>query len=119
MLFGGGILIVILIMLIFWYSLWFYVIGLIIVGFGDGISMIVVNVYVVMVMIRFNWYVFNMFYLVFNVGVVIGILLVGYLLELGINVVFMVVIVCYFGFMVIMLSIFNVILIVWIEKVVL
>ncbi|KLD60955.1 hypothetical protein WP50_06165 [Lactiplantibacillus plantarum] len=42
---GGGISTAILTTLIFWHSLWPYAIGLIIVGFGDGISMTVVNAY--------------------------------------------------------------------------
>ena len=105
---GGGISTAILTTLIFWHSLWPYAIGLIIVGFGDGISMTVVNAYAATVTTRSNRYVFNMLYLALNVGVVIGTLLVGYLLELGINVVFMVATVCYLGLMTITLSTFNV-----------
>ncbi|MCG0595734.1 major facilitator superfamily multidrug transporter [Lactiplantibacillus plantarum] len=105
---GGGISTAILTTLIFWHSLWPYAIGLIIVGFGDGISMTVVNAYAATVTTRSNRYVFNMLYLALNVGVVIGTLLVGYLLELGINVVFMVATVCYLGLMAITLSTFNV-----------
>ena len=98
---GGGISTAILTTLIFWHSLWPYAIGLIIVGFGDGISMTVVNAYAATVTTRSNRYVFNMLYLALNVGV-------GYLLELGINVVFMVATVCYLGLMAITLSTFNV-----------
>ncbi|WP_048000339.1 MDR family MFS transporter [Lactiplantibacillus herbarum] len=105
---GGSISTIMLATLIFWHSLWPYAIGLIIVGFGDGISMTVVNAYAATVTTRSNRYVFNMLYLALNVGVVIGTLLVGYLLELGINVVFMVTTVCYLGLMGITLTTFNV-----------
>jgi len=94
--------------LIFWHSLWPYAVGLIVVGFGDGISMTVVNAYAATVTTKSNRYVFNMLYLALNVGVVIGTLLVGYLLDLGINVVFMVTTACYIGLMIIVLSTFNV-----------
>ncbi|MFC6182287.1 MDR family MFS transporter [Lactiplantibacillus daowaiensis] len=94
--------------LIFWHSLWPYAIGLIIVGFGDGISMTVVNAYAATVTTKSNRYVFNMLYLALNVGVVIGTLLVGYLLDLGISVVFMVTTACYIGLFIIVLATFNV-----------
>ncbi|BDZ31620.1 MFS transporter [Lactiplantibacillus sp. WILCCON 0030] len=94
--------------LIFWHSLMPYAIGLIVVGFGDGISMTVVNAYAATVTSRSNRYVFNMLYLALNVGVVIGTLLVGYLLDLGISVVFMVTTVCYVGLFGIVLTTFNV-----------
>lgn len=105
---GGGISTVMLATLIFWHSLWPYAIGLIIVGFGDGISMTVVNAYAATVTTRSNRYVFNMLYLALNVGVVIGTLLVGYLLDLGISVVFIVTTICYLGLMAITISTFNV-----------
>lgn len=105
---GGGISTVMLVTLIFWHSLWPYAIGLIIVGFGDGISMTVVNAYAATVTTRSNRYVFNMLYLALNVGVVIGTLLVGYLLDLGISVVFIVTTICYLGLMTITISTFNV-----------
>lgn len=102
---GGGISTVMLATLIFWHSLWPYAIGLIIVGFGDGISMTVVNAYAATVTTRSNR---NMLYLALNVGVVIGTLLVGYLLDLGISVVFIVTTICYLGLMAITISTFNV-----------
>lgn len=105
---GGGISTVMLATLIFWHSLWPYAIGLIIVGFGDGISMTVVNAYAATVTTRSNRYVFNILYLALNVGVVIGTLLVGYLLDLGISVVFIVTTICYLGLMAITISTFNV-----------
>lgn len=105
---GGTISTLTLATLIFWHSLWPYAVGLIIVGFGDGISMTVVNSYAATVTTRSNRYVFNMLYMALNVGVVIGTLLVGYLLELGINVVFMVTTVCYLGLMAIVLTTFNI-----------
>ncbi|WP_137626555.1 MDR family MFS transporter [Lactiplantibacillus pingfangensis] len=94
--------------LIFWHSLIPYAAGLIIVGFGDGISMTVVNAYAATVTTKSNRYVFNMLYLALNVGVVIGTLLVGYLLDLGISVVFMVTTACYIGLLAIVLTTFNV-----------
>lgn len=105
---GGAISTLTLASLIFWHALWPYAVGLIIVGFGDGISMTVVNSYAATVTARSNRYVFNMLYMALNVGVVIGTLLVGYLLELGISVVFMVTTACYVGLMVIVLTTFNV-----------
>lgn len=94
--------------LIFWHSLWPYAVGLIIVGFGDGISMTVVNSYAATVTTKSNRYVFNMLYMALNVGVVIGTLLVGYLLDLGISVIFTVTTICYLGLITIVLSTFNV-----------
>lgn len=70
--------------------------------------MTVVNAYAATVTSKSNRYVFNMLYLALNVGVVIGTLLVGYLLELGINVVFMVTTLCYLGLMTIVFTTFNV-----------
>ncbi|WP_318765595.1 MDR family MFS transporter [Lactiplantibacillus carotarum] len=105
---GGSISTLTLATLIFTHSLWPYAIGLIIVGFGDGISMTVVNSYAATVTTRSNRYVFNMLYMALNVGVVIGTLLVGYLLDLGITVVFAVTTACYLGLMAIVLSTFNV-----------
>lgn len=105
---GGTISTLTLASLIFNHGLWAYAGGLIIVGFGDGISMTVVNAYAATVTSRSNRYVFNMLYLALNVGVVVGTLLVGYLLDLGISVVFMVTTACYLGLMAIVLSRFNV-----------
>ncbi|RRK10654.1 MFS transporter [Lactiplantibacillus garii] len=105
---GGGISTLTLATLILWHSLWPYAVGLVIVGFGDGISMTVVNSYAATVTTRSNRYVFNMLYMALNVGVVIGTLLVGYLLELGISVVFVVTTACYVGLMGIVFSTFNV-----------
>jgi len=95
-------------LLIAWHSLWPYAMGLIIVGFGDGISMTVVNAYAAAVTSKSNRVVFNLLYLALNVGVVIGTLLVGYLLALGISVVFMVTTACYVGLFVIVLRTFRV-----------
>ncbi|AVK63552.1 MFS transporter [Lactobacillus sp. CBA3606] len=97
-----------LIILVFWHSLWPYAGGLILVGFGDGISMTVVNAYAATVTTKSNRVVFNLLYMALNVGVVIGTLLVGYLLDLGINVVFMVATLCYLGLFAIVLTTFNV-----------
>ncbi|CAM3145038.1 MDR family MFS transporter [Lactiplantibacillus plajomi] len=105
---GGTISTLTLAGLIVNHGLWAYAGGLIIVGFGDGISMTVVNAYAATVTSRSNRYVFNMLYLALNVGVVVGTLLVGYLLDLGISVVFMVTTACYLGLMAIVLSRFNV-----------
>ncbi|MDT3391467.1 MAG: MFS transporter, partial [Bacillota bacterium] len=66
-----------------------------IVGFGDGINMTVLNAYAAQDTSHERRYVFNLIYMALNLGVVIGTLTVGYLYASGIRYVSAVAGLCY------------------------
>ena len=94
--------------LIFWHSWPVFAVLLVIVGFGDGANITVVNAYAASIKGQSARYVFNILYMALNVGVVVGTLLVGFLLDLGVTVVFAVTSVCYMAFLVLTALTFNV-----------
>lgn len=94
--------------LIFWHSWPVFAVLLVIVGFGDGANITVVNAYAASIKGQSARYVFNILYMALNVGVVVGTLLVGFLLDLGVTVVFAVTSVCYMAFLVLTVLMFNV-----------
>lgn len=100
---GAGISLVAMILLIFFHGWPIFAILLVIVGFGDGISLTVGNSFAATIKSVSVRKVFNLMYIALNVGVVIGTLLVGYLLNRGVTIVFAVTTICYillFGLMV-------------------
>ncbi|MCH5463378.1 MFS transporter [Lactobacillus sp. LC28-10] len=100
---GAGISLVAMILLIFFHGWPIFAVLLVIVGFGDGISLTVGNSFAATIKSVSVRKVFNLMYIALNVGVVIGTLLVGYLLNRGVTLVFAVTTICYillFGLMV-------------------
>lgn len=77
-----------IIALIFYHGWPTFAILLVILGFGDGINLTLLNSYATNVKSRDTRTVFNMLYVGLNIGVVIGTAMVGYLLKYGISVVF-------------------------------
>lgn len=94
--------------LIFFHSWPVFAVLLVLVGFGDGANITVVNAYAASVKGQSARYVFNILYMALNVGVVVGTLLVGVLLPIGVTVVFAVTSVCYVAFLLLTLLTFNV-----------
>ncbi|MFC6171308.1 MDR family MFS transporter [Loigolactobacillus jiayinensis] len=97
-----------LIGLIFWHDWPFFAIFLIIVGFGDGINMTILNAYATQDVTHERRYIFNLLYMALNLGVVIGTLTVGYLYAAGISYVFAVAGLCYLLLLVIIAITFRV-----------
>lgn len=105
---GAGLSLVAMITLI-WYHDWpIFAILLFIVGFGDGISLTVGNSFAAIITHKSTRQVFNLMYIGLNVGVVIGTLLVGYLMDFGVTVVFTVTTFCYILLFVLMVTEFKV-----------
>ncbi|MBB1079633.1 MFS transporter [Limosilactobacillus sp. STM2_1] len=77
-------------------------------SFGDGINATIVNSYGAMVSDHTSRYVFNYIYMAFNVGVVIGTLLVGILLPISVVVVFAVATIFYAILAILVILTFNV-----------
>lgn len=105
---GAGMSLIAMIVLIFAHGWPMFAILLVIVGFGDGISLTVANSFGATIKNHTTRQVFNALYIALNVGVVIGTLLVGYLLALGVTVVFTVTTACYVALFLIMLTEFRV-----------
>ncbi len=105
---GAGLSLAAMITLI-WYHDWpIFAILLFIVGFGDGISLTVGNSFAATITHKSTRQVFNLMYIGLNVGVVIGTLLVGYLMDFGVTVVFTVTTFCYILLFVLMVTEFKV-----------
>jgi MFS family permease len=77
-------------------------------SFGDGTNATIVNSYGSMVSDRTSRYVFNYIYMAFNIGVVIGTLLVGVLLPISVVLVFAVATVFYVLLTILVVLTFNV-----------
>ncbi len=105
---GSGMSLAAIIILIFFHSWPIYAIMLFVVGFGDGISATVENSYAAAIKSTSTRQVFNLMYIGINVGAVIGTLLVGYLFDLGITLVFLVTSFCYIMLFLLMLTEFKV-----------
>lgn len=105
---GAGLSLIAMILLIFFHGWPMFAVLLIIVGFGDGISLTVGNSFAATITSTSVRKVFNLMYIALNVGVVIGTLLVGYLLERGVTVVFTVTTFCYILLFILMVTEFKV-----------
>lgn len=77
-------------MLIFLNSWPIFVVFLLLDNFGSGISLTIVNSFATAITAKNSRYVFNMMYFMQNVGIVIGTLLVGYLVEISIEWIFII-----------------------------
>lgn len=95
-------------LLIFIHGWPWYAVLITINSFGDGINATIVNSYGAMVSDHPARYVFNYIYMAFNVGVVIGTLLVGVLLPISVVVVFVAATVFYAFLTILVILTFNV-----------
>lgn len=96
------------IMILIWVHDWpWFALLLVINSFGDGINMTIINSYGTGVAHHTSRFVFNYIYMAFNVGVVIGTLLVGILLPISVVLVFSVAAVFYLCLTVVVLLTFN------------
>lgn len=66
-----------------------YAIILIILGFGNGIELTGINAYATLITSHHSSYVFNLLYFTSNLGLVIGTLIVGWILQFGISYIFL------------------------------
>ncbi|NGC77855.1 MFS transporter [Lactobacillus reuteri] len=95
-------------LLIFIHGWPWYAVLITINSFGDGINATIVNSYGAMVSDYPARYVFNYIYMAFNIGVVIGTLLVGVLLPISVVVVFIAATVFYVFLTILVILTFNV-----------
>ena len=95
-------------LLIFVHGWPWYAVLITINSFGDGINATIVNSYGTLVSDHSSRYVFNYIYMAFNIGVVIGTLLVGVLLPISVVVVFAVATIFYALLMLVVVLTFNV-----------
>ena len=75
--------------LIFFHGWPTFAILMVVLGFGDGINLTLLNSYATNVKSKDTRTVFNILYVGLNIGVVIGTAMVGYLLKYGVAIVFM------------------------------
>lgn len=94
--------------LIFFHSWPIFAVLLLFVGFGDGANITVINAYAASIKGHKVRYIFNVLYMALNLGVVVGTLLVGFLMSLGVTVVFTVTSICYASFLILTITTFNV-----------
>lgn len=76
-----------------------YAIMLITLGFGNGIELTGINAYATLITSRHPSYVFNMLYFTSNLGLVIGTLIVGLILQFGISYIFLTATIMFIFFM--------------------
>ncbi|WP_125573042.1 MDR family MFS transporter [Levilactobacillus huananensis] len=90
-----------MLLLIFFHGWPIFGIMLLFIGLGDGIVMTVVNSYAANVQSIGSRRVFNYLYIGMNLGVVLGTLMVGYLMDHGVTLVFMAASICYTALLII------------------
>lgn len=93
--------------LIFFHGWPWFAVLLVINSFGDGINMTIINSYGTGVANHTSRFVFNYIYMAFNVGVVIGTLLVGVLLPISVVLVFSVATAFYLALSLVVILTFN------------
>lgn len=94
--------------LIFFHGWPIFGVLLLFIGLGDGVVMTVVNSFAANVKSIASRKVFNYLYIGMNLGVVIGTLMVGYLMDHGVVLVFIVASLFYLVLLVVLLADFNV-----------
>lgn len=77
-----------------------YPILLVILGLGNGIVATILNSFAATIRRKDSRYVFNLFYLALNLGIVIGTLLVGYVIEVSVTMVFVSALILYSIFLI-------------------
>ncbi|KIS02596.1 MDR family MFS transporter [Paucilactobacillus wasatchensis] len=105
---GVSVATVAVIFLIFFHSWPIFAILLMLVGFGDGVNVTVINAYAASIKGHKIRYIFNVLYMALNLGVVVGTLLVGFLMSYGVTLVFSVTSVSYVVFWLVTVLTFNV-----------
>ncbi|WP_263862174.1 MDR family MFS transporter [Furfurilactobacillus siliginis] len=94
--------------LIFWHGWPVYGYLLLVIGFGDGVNMTILNSLATRVKTTSTRHVFNLLYVAMNIGVVIGTLIVGYAIKFGITTIFIIAAVCYAALTAVVAAHFNV-----------
>jgi predicted MFS family arabinose efflux permease len=97
-----------IVLLIFIHGWPWYALLMVVNSFGDGINMTIVNSYGTAVADHPARFVFNYIYMAFNVGVVLGTLLVGVLLPISVVLVFSVAAVFYVSLTLMVVLTFNI-----------
>ncbi|NLR32534.1 MDR family MFS transporter [Levilactobacillus tujiorum] len=96
-----------MLILIFFHGWPIFGIMLLFIGLGDGVVMTVVNSFAANVTSISSRRVFNYLYIGMNLGVVIGTLMVGYLMDHGVQLVFIAASICYTALLLIILADFR------------
>lgn len=96
-----------MLILIFFHGWPIFGIMLLFIGLGDGVVMTVVNSFAANVTSISSRRVFNYLYIGMNLGVVIGTLMVGYLMDHGVQLVFIAASICYTALLLIILADFQ------------
>ncbi|WP_143462740.1 MDR family MFS transporter [Levilactobacillus enshiensis] len=96
-----------MVLLIFFHGWPIFGIMLLFIGLGDGIVMTVVNSFAANVTQISSRRVFNWLYIGMNLGVVLGTLMVGYLMDHGVQLVFITASVCYAALLIIFIADFR------------
>lgn len=97
-----------IVLLIFIHDWPWYALLMVINSFGDGVNMTIINSYGTAVTDHPARFVFNYVYMAFNIGVVLGTLLVGILLPISVVLVFSVAAIFYVSLTVMVLLTFNI-----------
>lgn len=92
---GAAVALIAVLLMIFFHGWPMFAILISFVSFGDGVCATLINSYSSGVNGYSQRYVFNIVYMAFNVGTVVGTLLVGVLFPMGIRLVLMATAVCY------------------------
>ncbi len=93
--------------LIFWHGWPIYAILLVILGLGNGIVVTCINSIATLVRSKQPSYVFNVLYFTSNLGLVFGSLVVGFILPLGIQYVFLTAFILFVLFLIVALLTFR------------
>ncbi|MFC6260694.1 MDR family MFS transporter [Levilactobacillus fujinensis] len=96
-----------MVLLIFFHGWPIFGIMLLFIGLGDGIVMTVVNSFAANVTQISSRRVFNWLYIGMNLGVVVGTLMVGYLMDHGVQLVFIAASICYAVLLIIFIADFR------------
>lgn len=105
---GSAIALAAVVLLIVFHGWPVFALLMSLVSFGDGINMTITNAYGSAITDRSQRYVFNIVYIAYNLGIVIGTLLVGVLFPIGIVITFIVTSLFYFALFLVTLLTFNV-----------
>ncbi|WP_434737685.1 MDR family MFS transporter [Limosilactobacillus sp.] len=97
-----------IVLLIFIHDWPWYALLMVINSFGDGVNMTIINSYGTAVTDHPARFVFNYVYMAFNIGVVLGTLLVGILLPISVVLVFSVAAIFYVALTMMVLLTFNI-----------
>lgn len=105
---GAAVALIAVCLMIFFHGWPMFAILISFVSFGDGVCATLINSYSSGVNSYSQRYVFNVVYMAFNVGTVIGTLLVGVLFPMGIKLVLMATSICYLVLTAVVVFHFNV-----------